>query len=174
MSNKRVGSGKMIIYHGSNVVVEQPKILQSERMLDFGTGFYATSNKEQALRWAQHVAERRESKDKILSIYEFDLGAAQHDLAIIRFDEPNGEWLDFVCANRSGRESANPHDVVFGPVADDKVYTVVQYYENGVYDKAEAIKRLKVENLFNQILFHTEKSLAYCRFVGYERPGGAR
>lgn len=163
----------MIIYHGSNMVVEQPKILQGERMLDFGTGFYATSNKEQAVRWAERVAGRREPKDQILSIYDFDLEAAERNLTVIRFDEPNSEWLDFVCANRSGRESAEPYDIVFGPVADDKVYTVIQYYENGVYDKNEAIRRLKVEKLFNQILFHTDKSLAYCRFTGFEKLGGA-
>jgi len=164
----------VIIYHGSNVIVEQPKIMQGERMLDFGTGFYTTSNKEQAIRWAQRVSERREPKKQVLSIYEFDNEAAQRDLTIIRFDEPNGEWLDFVCTNRRGLEAANHYDVVFGAVADDKVYTVIQFYENGVYDKADAIKRLKVEDLFNQILFHTEKSLSYCRFVGCEQLGGAR
>jgi hypothetical protein len=163
----------MIIYHGSNVVVEQPKILKSQRMLDFGAGFYATLNKEQAVRWAERVADRRESKDQILSFYEFDLEAAERNLDIIRFDEPNSEWLDFICANRSGREAAEPYDIVFGPVADDKVYTVVQYYENGVYDKNEAIKRLKVEKLFNQIHFHTDESLTYCRFTGFEKSGGA-
>ncbi len=52
----------MILYHGSNMIVEQPKILQSERMLDFGTGFYTTSNKEQAVRRAELVAERRKTK----------------------------------------------------------------------------------------------------------------
>jgi hypothetical protein len=162
----------MIIYHGRNVVVEQPKILQSERMLDFGAGFYTTSNKEQAVRWTERVADRREPKDQILSIYKFDLEAAERNLAIIRFDEPNSEWLDFVCTNRSGREAAESYDIVFGPVADDMVYTVVQYYENGVYDKNEAIKRLKVEKLFNQIFFHTDKSLTYCRFTGFEKSGG--
>lgn len=164
----------MIIYHGSNVIVKQPKILLTERMLDFGTGFYTTSNKKQAIRWAERVAERRNPKDQMLSIYEFDLEVAKRDLSIVYFNAPNGEWLDFVCANRSGREVAVPYDIVWGPVADDKVYTVVQFYENGVYDKAEAIKRLKVEELFNQILFHTEKSLTYCRFAGFEKLGGTK
>ncbi|MDL2287051.1 DUF3990 domain-containing protein [Eubacteriales bacterium OttesenSCG-928-G02] len=164
----------MIIYHGSNVVVEQPKILQSERMLDFGTGFYTTSNKEQAGRWAERVADRRETKDQMLSVYEFDFETAERELAIIRFDEPNGEWLDFVCANRSGREPATPYDIVIGPVADDKIYEVVQFYENGVYYKEDAIKRLKVEELFNQILFHTEKSLTFCRFTEFVKLGGVK
>ena len=163
----------MIIYHGSNLAVEHPKILQSERMLDFGTGFYTTSNREQAVRWAHRVADRRVPNERILSIYEFDSEAAERDLTIIRFDKPDSKWLDFVCANRSGRKIAEPYDIVFGPVANDKVYSVVQYYENGVYSKEDAIKRLKVGKLFNQILFHTEKSLNYCRFSGFEKLGGA-
>ena len=162
----------MILYHGSNVVVEQPKILQSARMLDFGVGFYTTSNKEQAIRWAEKVADRREPDDKIVSFYEFDIDAAECELRIIRFDEPSEKWLDFVCANRSGREIGDSYDIVIGPVADDMVYTVVQFYENGVYDKDDAIKRLKVEALFNQILFHTERALSYCRFIGFEKLGG--
>lgn len=32
----------MKLYHGSSVVVEKPKILLSDRRLDFGTGFYLT------------------------------------------------------------------------------------------------------------------------------------
>ena len=163
----------MIIYHGSNVVVEQPKILQSERMLDFGTGFYTTSKKEQAIEWTAQVAKRREVKDQILSVYEFDMDAAGRDLTIIRFDKPDGKWLDFVCANRKGREAVEPYDMVIGSVADDKVYTVVQFYENGVYDKEEAIRRLKVEELFDQILFHTEKALDYLRFIEFKNVGGA-
>lgn len=36
----------MILYHGSNVVVEQPKLIEQNRFLDFGYGFYTTTNKE--------------------------------------------------------------------------------------------------------------------------------
>ena len=162
----------MIIYHGSNMVVEQPLILQSERMLDFGIGFYTTPIKEQAIRWTEQIAKRREPNTRILSIYEFDLESASRDLAIVRFAKPDGEWLDFVTDNRMGKEVAHPYDIVIGPVANDKVYSVVQFYENGVYDKEEAIRRLKVEELFSQILFHSEKSLTYFRFTGCEHLGG--
>ena len=30
----------MILYHGSNVTVEQPKLIRQNRYLDFGFGFY--------------------------------------------------------------------------------------------------------------------------------------
>ena len=157
----------MIIYHGSTVPVEVPKIMNSERKLDFGEGFYATSSKEQAIIWAEIVSVRREVSTRFLSSYHFDYEAAQKELEIIRFTEPDEAWLDFICANRSGCGISKPYDIVLGPVANDKVYRVVQFYENGVYDKDEAIRRLKADKLFDQILFHTEKSLTHCRFVEY-------
>ncbi|MCL2336522.1 MAG: DUF3990 domain-containing protein [Firmicutes bacterium] len=40
----------MIIYHGSTVPVEIPKILPSERMLDFGEGFYTTRLEEDQVK----------------------------------------------------------------------------------------------------------------------------
>ena len=51
----------MTIYHGSTVPVEKPQILPSNRMLDFGIGFYTTSNLEQAIRWAKIVAAKQET-----------------------------------------------------------------------------------------------------------------
>ena len=38
----------MIVYHGSNMVVEHPDVNHSYRDLDFGRGFYVTTVKEQA------------------------------------------------------------------------------------------------------------------------------
>ena len=163
----------MIIYHGSIVAVDTPKILHSNRKLDFGEGFYTTSNREQAVSWAQTVAARRETAAQFISVYEFGLKEALMNLSVVRFDEPDEAWLDFICMNRGGREKPGWYDMVLGPVADDNVYAVVQFYENGVYDKDEALKRLKVEKLYDQILFHTEKSLAYCRFLSCEALGGS-
>lgn len=36
----------MILYHGSNMVVEQPEILKPSHALDFGPGFYTTLNRD--------------------------------------------------------------------------------------------------------------------------------
>ena len=35
---------RMILYHGSNVEVRLPRILTTNRSLDFGAGFYTTSS----------------------------------------------------------------------------------------------------------------------------------
>jgi len=157
----------MIVYHGSDVHVKDPKIIKVDRMLDFGEGFYTTSNKEQAIRWAGIVAARRKTNSLVISEYEFDNEAAKNEMTIISFDKPDENWLDFVCAHRSGSSQGEPYDIVMGPVANDQVYAVVLLYEQGVLSKEAAIMELKVRELYDQILFHTVKSLNYCSHTGY-------
>ena len=164
----------MIIYHGSNIVVEKPEIMQGVRLLDFGAGFYTTTNREQAVRWAERVSARSNTEMQVISKYEFDNISAEKELVVLHFDEPNEEWLDFVCANRLGKQHEKSYDIVFGPVANDTVYSVVQFYETGVYDTAEAIRRLKVEKLYNQILFHTAKALQFCKYMSFETVYGGK
>ena len=158
----------MIIYHGSNIAVEKPEIMQSVRLLDFGAGFYTTTNREQAVRWAERVSARSNTEMQVISKYEFDNISVEKELTVLHFSEPNAEWLDFVCANRLGKIHSHSYDIVFGPVANDTVYSVVQLYETGIYDSNEAIRRLKVEKLYNQILFHTKKSLKFCKYISFE------
>ncbi len=87
------------------------------------------------------------------------------------YNLPDTTWLDFIISNRSGKVIEKPYDIVIGPVADDNVYLTVKLFENGILNKEEALKRLKVEKLYNQILFHTQKSLAYCSYIKYEKLG---
>ena len=43
----------MTLYHGSNVEELTPELLHSVRALDFGRGFYLTSDFDQVARWAR-------------------------------------------------------------------------------------------------------------------------
>jgi len=118
----------MVVYHGSNVPVENPIIMRSERKLDFGEGFYTTYNREQAVRWSQRVADREKTSSRIITEYEFNLIDAEKDNTILRFDEPDYKWLDFVCSNRLGKEIIDHYDIIIGPVANDSVYAVILFY----------------------------------------------
>lgn len=61
----------MILYHGSNMIVDKPMLIKQNRFLDFGNGFYTTTNKEQAINFAKKVVALRNGKP-IVNIYEFD------------------------------------------------------------------------------------------------------
>lgn len=54
------------IYHGSNVIVEDPKIIVSGFYKDFGYGFYCTNLEKQAKKWA--LSKRG---DSIVSVYQY-------------------------------------------------------------------------------------------------------
>lgn len=157
----------MKVYHGSLVVVEKPEIRVSDRYLDFGYGFYTTTNEEQAIKWTEKQKNRKGTNIGYVSMYDFNIEKAKSELKIICFDKADKEWLNFVCVNRKG-QCQETYDIVIGPVADDGVYEVVRFYEIGVYDLEETFKRLRVEEHYNQVLFHTEKSLEYLKFIGME------
>lgn len=55
--------------------------------------------------------------------------------------------------------------MVMGPVADDRVYTVLNLYEGGFIDEVDAMKRMKAYRLADQVLFHTERSLRGLRYL---------
>lgn len=157
----------MICYHGSDTVVDAPKILNANRPLDFGGGFYVTTNEKQAENWAVKVALRNNTKCRCVNRYDFNLENAKKEVTVIHFESANEEWLNFICGNRCGKPTGD-YDIVIGPVADDRVYRVVVQYENGDVDKETALKNLKTEKLCDQIAFHTAKSLEYLRYIETE------
>lgn len=153
----------MKLYHGSTVIVEQPRILTDLRALDFGSGSYLTSNEEQARRWSKVVARRRRTTKSFLNIYELD-DSYNDVLRTLLFSAADGEWLDFVVANRKEQIMFVPYDLVIGPVANDSTLPVIDDYMDGKYTKEEAVRRLMPQNLTDQYAFLTEQALELLRF----------
>lgn len=157
----------MILYHGSNVIVDKPRLIQQSRTLDFGCGFYTTTNREQAVNFAGKVTARRESGSPCVSIYEVaEIEELKGTFKVLIFSEANEEWLDFVYANRNGDYNGDKFDMVFGPVANDTIYRTFIAYEEGILTKEETIARLKVKRLYNQMTFATEAALAQLKYIG--------
>ena len=157
----------MILYHGSNLIVEKPKLVPQNRFLDFGYGFYTTSNKIQAENFAKKVSKNR-GGEAIVNIYEIKDENINSELVIKQFDYANEEWLDFVCDNRSGAYNKEKYDLIIGAVADDDVYKSFQLYSAGLITKEQTLEMLKIKKLFNKYVFATEHSLKSLKFIGYE------
>jgi len=159
----------MLVYHGSNVAVEAPKLISPNRALDFGSGFYVTMNLEQAKSFASNVVNRNEGRGvPTISYYEVDFDKITRELSVLKFDRPDDAWLDFVYANRTSKYDGELYDLVVGPVANDTIYRVFRLFENGDIDREAVIKKLKVTKLFNQITFRTDKAIAGLNFVKSE------
>lgn len=74
-------------------------------------------------------------------------------------------WVDFVMQNRTQKDFKHDYDMVYGPVANDRVYAAFALYEGGLIDKQILISELKTYKLVDQYLFHTDKSLRTIGFV---------
>jgi succinyl-CoA synthetase beta subunit len=61
----------MLLYHGSNVAVVKPQLLAQTRGLDFGAGFYLTSNEIQAQTFAEIIINRRKKGSPTISVKKY-------------------------------------------------------------------------------------------------------
>lgn len=166
MTSNLKGVRVMILYHGSNLIIEKPGLIAQNRFLDFGFGFYTTTNKIQAISFAEKVYKRKKEGTKQVSIFEIDEDRIFEECKVLRFESPDEAWLDFVAQNRSGNYDGESYDIVYGPVANDDVYTTFTLYQSGVLTKEQTLQTLKIKKLYDQMVFATDKSLTFLRFIG--------
>ena len=154
----------MKVYHGSLVKVEHPKILTPSRTLDYGKGFYTTTSAQQAKDWVDRRMMENNATCGFINIYDFD---EKHitEFKSLLFPEPTEEWAEFVLLNRTHKDFTHDYDIVYGPVANDRVYLQFGLYEAGAISIETLIRELKTYKLVDQYLFHTEKALTALHFV---------
>lgn len=153
----------MILYHGSNVDVRKPKIIESKRLLDFGIGFYLTSDYEQAKKWAVRTTNRREEGVPTISTFNIDESELVK-LECLIFDAANTEWLRYISKNRTDKSAEDGYDIVIGPVANDQAIRTVNNYLKGYFTEDIAIQLLLPQKLKDQYAFKTEKALSILKF----------
>lgn len=61
----------MKLYHGSTEIVVKPEIIEPNRALDFGKGFYTITDVSQAQRWVRLRINNQESDIGFINIYEY-------------------------------------------------------------------------------------------------------
>lgn len=156
----------MLLYHGSTMAVRKPIVSRGRGKTDFGKGFYTTTSREQAEKWAQIKRDRMgDEAHAIVSVFELDDAVLNNPAYHTwHFDGATAEWLDFIVGNRRGEVHHN-FDLIMGPVANDKLYATITLYENGILDANAAIEQLNTHQLFDQLSFHTTKACKLLTFV---------
>ena len=153
----------MILYHGSDVEVKDPKIIQSEKGKDFGCAFYLTPIKEQAERMAKRKQRMNKSHNAFVSVFEFDNKDIQN-YKYINFKNPDLEWLDMIIKCRTDASFKHGYDIVEGKIADDSVGETILFVIEGIIKKEDALERLKFQKINSQIAFCSEESLKLLTF----------
>lgn len=136
-------------FHGSFTKVDKPDLNFSRKMLDFGTGFYVTPIREQAVSWAMRWMRR--NRPAIVSRYVFhDEMLPEFGVRVKVFPTYDREWLRFVADNRAGVQQ-DAYDVIRGGIANDKVFNTLELFFEKLISEDEALARLKFEKPSHQI-----------------------
>ena len=151
----------MILYHGSNMTIERIDLDKSKPNKDFGKGFYLSESETQALEMAAFKTSLLGGAP-VVTKFQFDESVMQStDLRIKVFKEYSEEWADFVFANREGND-VERYDIVYGPIANDKIGLQIRKLKDGSIDKAEFLNRLKyMKCVTYQYLFGSERAVKY-------------
>ena len=153
----------MKLYHGSLEIVQKPEIRKANRTLDYGSGFYTTTSYEQAEAWVRRRMDEAKLDKGYVNIYKMP-EVVPSTLKQLVFQSPTEEWVDFVMRNRMENGFVHEYDIVYGPVANDRVYAAFALYEGGFLNKQDLIKELKAYKLVDQYLFHTDAALQTLTF----------
>lgn len=151
----------MIVYHGGTDIVKLPLVGVGREELDFGKGFYTSDVLSQAEAWARRLADRRRQVP-VVNKYELNLEMAVSRYRYKKFPYYDGEWLDFIVANRNGQALWKQYDLIEGGVADDRVVDTVEAYIAGLIDEAKALERLSYFAPNNQLCITSQQLVDEC------------
>lgn len=154
----------MRLYHGSNVEIKVPCLIPSKRLLDFGAGFYLTSDFEQAKKWAVRTAKNRGENVPLVSVFQVE-EYEMKNLEVLLFETPGREWLKYISANRTGKVVMDKYDIVIGPVANDQAIRTVNNYLKNYFSEDIAIQLLLPQKLKDQYAFKTERALEILNYI---------
>ncbi len=142
------------VYHGSNIIVDKPKILTNGFFKDFGYGFYCTNLEKQAKRWA--MTRKNNHVVNIYRVNNFD------NLNLLTFEYMTEDWLNFIVNCRKGVE--HNYDIVEGPMADDTIWNFIEDYIGGDISKEAFWELVKFRYPTHQIVFCNENALERITF----------
>lgn len=169
-------------YHGTinthaKSISDGIKLEFCNSQVDFGKGFYLTTNKEQALKWATKKAKIHNDTEigsqnfviPALVVCDIDVDLL-NSLSGLIFKEENNHWARFVLANRTiNCTKYIPHnrdmtyDYVYGPLADgnrlsllvaraEKTGEIDEFLQKILWSKGRFPQQ-------NQLSIHTERAI---------------
>lgn len=170
-------SDKLIIYHGSQKIIEHPIYGEGNPRNDYGLGFYCTENIELAKEWACTL-----ENNGYANKYELDM----KELSALNLNDGSYHilnWLAVLLENRIFRiggevaqqgdeyikEQFMPnykeYDVIKGYRADDSYFTFASAFLNNTISLAKLEEAMILGKLGEQIVLRSKKAFERIKFV---------
>ena len=168
-------SKEIVLYHGSENIIERPQFGIGNKYNDYGLGFYTTPVRALAAEWAVP----KDDVDGYVNAYRLNL----EGLKILDLDEePFEHWISILIQNRKGRYaeaamerqqkwlakfpfSIEGYDVVKGWRADDSYFSFVRDFFDVGLSLENLTTAMKLGGLGVQYCLVTEESINRLEFI---------
>ena len=157
----------MILYHGTNKAFDAIDLTKSKPNKDFGQGFYLSKNYSQAMEMAKTKVEQLKSGSPVVLTFEVD-DEQLSQLKVLRFDAYTLDWAKFILMNRQNdtKKPMHDYDVVYGPIANDKVGVQLWKFESHMIDLDTFANNLhRMEGITFQYFFGTERAIQLLKML---------
>ncbi len=171
---------KLVLYHGSQKIVEKPLFRFGKTYNDYGQGFYCTQNLSLAKEWACPTSD-----DGFANIYELktddlsflDLQAAEfctlHWLAILvnnrKFDLDTPIMRQGVYYLKENfLPDISAFDIIKGYRADDSYFSFARAFLSNQISYTQLQNAMKLGKLGEQIMLKSQKAFENITFTSYE------
>lgn len=171
---------EIVVYHGSQQVVEVPEFGKGKRRNDYGQGFYCTKSSELAKEWACPV-----KNDGYANRYVLDLSGL-NVMYLTRGSFNILNWLAILLNNRTfdlkapvsrqAREylldnflpDTSSVDVMVGYRADDSYFAFAEDFINNAISLRDLSPAMELGKLGEQLVLVSPKAFEQIQFQGYE------
>lgn len=171
----------MVLWHGSQKIIEAPQFGLGKVHNDYGQGFYCTESLDLAREWACSG-----DADGFVNRYELDMT----DLKVLDLLSPHYSvlhWIALLVEHRSFRKDTaiavgackylHDHflpdtdacDVIRGWCADDSNFSYARAFVYNTITVEQLGRAMKLGNLGEQIVLKSERAFKAIRFAGFER-----
>lgn len=176
---------KLVLYHGSDHVIEHPEYGLGNPRNDYGLGFYCTSSLEMACEWAVG-----RSSDGFANAYTLNTKGLKA-INLEGVDYCTLHWLATLLANRTfdvraplaleARTYLLTHfavdlskaDVVTGYRADDSYFTFAQDFIMGTISYRQLCNAMKLGDLGLQVVVRSKRAFERLSFItAHQAPRG--
>lgn len=167
----------MIIYHGSEKMIEAPVYGKGNSHNDYGKGFYCTESEELAKEWACS-----NNNDGFANKYKFDMAG----LNVLHLNSEEYillNWLAVLTKNRTYWENStvsemakkyladnfmidtSGYDVMIGYRADDSYFSFAQDFVAGAISYRQLGEAMRLGKLGEQIVLMSEKAFDRIEYI---------
>lgn len=169
----------MILYHGSEKIIEKPEYGKGNLRNDYGRGFYCTAHEELAKEWAC-----AKNKNGFANKYEFDISGL--NVLYLNSAEYNVlNWLAVLTKNRTYWERSTisemakkyladnfmvdiaGYDVVIGYRADDSYFSFAQDFVSGAISYRQLSEAMRLGELGEQIVLVSERAFEQLKYISF-------